>query len=83
MPGTLERMARKKHAEEGESAPKLSTDAVRIESDLARMLAIISAATGRSIAEIISPQLRPFVERLYDETVTKLPRRPQRPPAKE
>jgi hypothetical protein len=48
------------------------TAVVRVEADLARMLSIISTATGEDISDILSPQIRPFVERRYAEVVQKL-----------
>lgn len=48
------------------------TTAVRIQADLARMLGIISKATNEDVSDILSPQIRSFVERRYAEVVRQL-----------
>jgi len=68
---TLPRMGKKKSPEQP-TPSKQPTDVVRVEADLARMLAIISTATGESISDIISPILRPLVSRRYEEVVRQL-----------
>jgi hypothetical protein len=70
---TLDRMPRKPKNQPAEQ-PKPSTGVVRLEADLVRMLNIISTATGQDVSEILSPQVRAFVERRYAEVVQQLGR---------
>jgi hypothetical protein len=52
--------------------PKKATAVVRIDADLARMLNIISTATGEDVSDILSPQARPYIEKRYAEVVQQL-----------
>jgi hypothetical protein len=61
-----------KNQPSGQPQPK--TAVVRVESDLARMLNIISTATGEDVSDILSPYIRPFVEKRYAEVVQQLGR---------
>lgn len=66
MPATLSRMGRKKKPEEAQTA------VVRVDADLARMASIIATATGRDVAAVLSPHLRPHLEREYAKVVATL-----------
>jgi hypothetical protein len=48
------------------------TAVVRVEADLAQKLKHISAHTNEDVSDIISPQLRPFIERRYAEVLRHL-----------
>jgi hypothetical protein len=52
------------------------TTSVRIERDLARMAATVASHDGRAVADILSPQLRPWVvaqyQRVRDEMAAEL-----------
>jgi hypothetical protein len=75
---TLPRMARKKSNQkqtqqgpQGEQA-RPGTSVIRVESDLVRMLGIIATATGAEVSAIVSPLIRPAVERRYAEVIQQL-----------
>jgi hypothetical protein len=70
---TLERMGRKRKDSDPPPEPaKRTTSVIRIETDLARKLAIISTARNMDVTDIVSPLIRPQVERLYAEVVKEL-----------
>ena len=72
MGATLAAMPRKpkKKADGQEARP--ATDVVRIEADLARKVSIIATVTGTSVSDLLSPHLRPFIEREFAKAVQKL-----------
>lgn len=53
------------------SGVKVSTDVVRIESDLARKLAIASTILQKTVSELLSPYVRDWVEELYADAIRK------------
>lgn len=69
---TVERMARKKPTADQVPTPIQGTETVRIDRDLSRKLTIIAIRRGISVAELISPHLRPWVEDLYRKTVGEM-----------
>src|SRR5262245_29216469 len=70
---TVARMPKKRKAPAGAEPPK-GTAAVRVESDLARMIAVIAAVSGEAASDIISPILRPAVGRRYRDVARQLGR---------
>jgi hypothetical protein len=65
-------MPRKPKKPPAEGPGRKPTAVVRVEADLARMLSIISTATGEDISDILSPLVRAHVERRYAEVVRQL-----------
>jgi hypothetical protein len=65
-------MGRKPKKPAAEEEPKKATAVVRIEADLARMLNIISTATSVDVSDILSPQVRAYVEKRYAEVIQLL-----------
>ena len=77
MADTVQGMGRKrKNADPApaEAGGTKNTGLIRVEPDIAQMLAIIAAVTGESIKDIVSPALRPFVEKRYAEAKKQLDR---------
>lgn len=68
---TLRRMAKKQPRPE-RSAPAKRTDTVRIETDLAHKLTIISIQRKVAVSDLLSPHIREWVERLYRDTVKQM-----------
>lgn len=74
MLNTIALMPRKRAAA-GEDATKVTkTDTVRVDGDLAQMATIIAIRRKTSVAELISPQLRPFLEAEYAKEVREMNR---------
>ncbi len=72
MTDILARMAKSKKSPEEAPEPTPGTGTVRIDADLARMLTVISIRRGESVAELLSPHIRSWVERLYKEVVQEM-----------
>lgn len=76
----LERMGRKRKTETpttGKADGK--TETVRVTADLAQMLTVISIRRKVSVSDLLSPQIREWVEALYVEVVEEMHReRPQK-----
>jgi hypothetical protein len=65
-------MAKKAKRETSGQEGRPPTDTVRIEADLARKASIIATVTGTSVSDLLSPVLRPFIEREFAKAVDKL-----------
>lgn len=74
MVATLGRMGRKKPkaSDDAPAAAKKVTKPIRVDDDLARKLAIISNVSGDDVSDIVSPLIRPHIERMYAEAVERL-----------
>jgi hypothetical protein len=74
VPATLERMAKKqsKPAADANKPERKGTAVVRIASDLARKVNIISTATGEDVADILSPMVREQIEARYIKVIREL-----------
>lgn len=71
MTTTMPAMARKKQPATDEPK-KPATETVRIEADLAEMLTHIAIRRRKTVSEILSPQIRSLVERMYDEVLAEM-----------
>lgn len=71
-PVTLTRMGRKRTKADATAGDQKKTGIVRVDADLVRKLSIISTATGQEVKDIVSPVLRPHIERLYADVVKQL-----------
>lgn len=73
---TINVMGKRKKTEPAEPdspGKKPGTDVIRVEADLAYKLGIIVSIMGGNVSEIVSPHLRPLIERLYAEAIRKAP----------
>lgn len=72
MTATLAAMPKKRTDPVPADTGARKTTSVRIDDDLVTKLNHIATHRGVSVSEIISPHLRPFVERLYADTVREM-----------
>ncbi len=70
---TIERMGKRKaqQPQDGDETAKKQSTLIRVEADLAYMLAVIAAIEGVNVSDIASPCLRTFVEKRYAEALKK------------
>lgn len=77
MADTIERMGKRKSAtpngtEQTPARGSGGTDTVRIASDLAEKLTLISIRRKVSVSDLLSPHVREWVEELYRQTVREM-----------
>jgi len=76
MPDTLVSVPRRKKPETESAGPAVQsgteTETVRIDKRLARMLTMIAIRRGVSVSDLLTPQIRPWVEELYRKTVLEM-----------
>jgi hypothetical protein len=78
MNATLAYMPRKKKSPETPaSKTESNTEPVRVAADLARKIRVIALAYERPGSEILSEQLRPFIDSEYPKALKKLLEREQ------
>jgi hypothetical protein len=72
MIATLTPMAKKQTPAPPANAERKGTETVRIEKDLAGMLTVISIKRKKSVSDILSPQIRSWVEAEYAAVVDEM-----------
>jgi hypothetical protein len=65
---TVDRMPRRKKDEPS----RQPSAAIKVDADLAQKLRVISSVLNQDISDIVSKQLRPYVEKLYLQVVQQL-----------
>lgn len=69
---------RKKSIPDVPPAESAKTDTLRVDEDLAKMVTIISIRRDVSASKIVSPLLRPLIEKLFAEVVDEMNREVRR-----
>ncbi len=78
MSDTLVRMPkRRKSKSESQSQNTPGTEVVRIDADLVRKMRVIAIAEERSVSNILSERLRPYIDSEYPKALKKLAEREQ------